>query len=360
MRRYVRLGLLVGLVGVLFGASSGETSASPGTITLVSVSTAGSQGNFHSMQPSISDDGLYVAFTSQASNLLSCDAKGVGDVLVRDRGTSITRLVSVDSSGCQSDQGGGEPAVSSDGRYIAFQSGGSDLVSGETNNSADVFVHDRQTGITERVSIDSDGIQGNGWSTRPDTSSDGRYVAFDSMASNLVTDDTNSVPDIFVHDRQTGTTERVSVDSAGNQANKYSDRAAISADGRYVAFPSPATNLGGGSDVYADCFLRDRQDGVTELVAGSTNGSCSAVDVSADGRYVAFDSDASDLVPGDSNGAIDVFLLDRGPGSVGGVAELPSVLDSSASNYVALAGSVAAVLVAFTAGAWYARRRWGR
>src|SRR5437867_3390116 len=158
--------------------------------------------------------------------------------------------VSVDSAGNEGNGGSGGPAISADGRFVAFASYASNLVPGDTNGVADVFVHDRQTGITERVSVDSAGNEGNGGSSGPAISADGRFVAFASSASNLVPGDTNGVADVFVHDRQTGTTERVSVDSLGNEGNGSSANPSISADGR----------------------VRKRAAGGSGVVAGGTTG----------------------------------------------------------------------------------------
>ena len=135
-------------------------------------------------------------------------------------------------------------SISADGRYVAFISDASNLVPGDTNGVTDIFVYDRQTGTIERVSVAADGTQGNGGSCQPSISADGRYVAFSSYASNLVPGDTNGISDVFVYDRQTDTIERVSVAADGTQGNSYSwQPASISADGRYVAFSSFASNL---------------------------------------------------------------------------------------------------------------------
>src|SRR5262249_13825695 len=149
----------------------------------------------------------------------------------------------VGAGGAQGDGRSILPAISSDGRYVAFQSDASNLVAGDTNGVTDVFVRDRLTGTTERMSVDSAGVQGNGVSSVPSISADGRYVAFLSDASNLVAGDTNGVTDVFVHDRTTGATERVSVATGGTQADRGSGYAAISPDGRFVAIGSVATNL---------------------------------------------------------------------------------------------------------------------
>jgi hypothetical protein len=233
---------------------------------------------------------------------------------VHDRQTGATTRVSVSSVGGQGNDFSSGPALSADGRYVAFESTASNLVAGDTNGSGDVFVHDRQTGATTRVSVSSTGEQGNGNSFRAALSADGRYVAFESTASNLVAGDTNGTSDIFVHDRQTGATTRVSVSSAGEQGNNNSFRSALSANGRYVAFYSLASNLvAGDTNGRWDVFVHDRQTGVTRRVSVSSAGVQGNHDsmwpaLSADGRYVAFDSVASNLVPGDTNETWDVFI----------------------------------------------------
>ena len=289
---------------------------------LGSVDSAGVQGNNDSgyYGISISADGRFVAFESFASNLVSGDTNGAADVFVHDRLTGTTERVSIDSAGMQAN--GIYPSISGDGQFVAFESAASNLVSGDTNGAYDVFVHDRKSGTTERVSVDSAGTQGNSDCIRASISADGRFVAFDSYASNLVSGDTNQWSDVFVHDRQTGTTERVSVDSAGTQGDGGSGTASITADGRFVAFESSSTNLvpgdtnGGGSDV----FVHDRQTGITERVSVDTAGTqanswSASASISADGRFVAFQSFASNLVPGDTNGTYDIFVHDRQTGT---------------------------------------------
>jgi Tol biopolymer transport system component len=154
------------------------------------------------------------------------------------------------------------PSISADGRYVAFDSGASNLVPGDSNNAQDVFVRDRENGTTERVSLASDGAEGNSASGEPSLSADGRYVAFASFASNFASGDGNGTRDIFVRDRESGTTERVSVASNGGEANGRSDAPSMSAGGRYVAFESIATNLvPGDSNIARDVFLHDRSGG---------------------------------------------------------------------------------------------------
>ena len=193
-----------------------------------------------------------VAFWASSATMLSAQAQ-------------TTERVSVDSAGNQGNRFSGRTFLSTDGRFVLFNSSSNNLVAGDTNGFMDVFVHDRQTGVTERVSVDSAGNQGNFRSFRPSISADGWIVAFDSQSSNLVAGDTNNRFDVFVHDRQTGVTERVSVDSAGSQGNGNSLTSSISADGRFVAFTSFATNLvAGDTNGFFDIFVHDRQTGVLD------------------------------------------------------------------------------------------------
>ncbi|MDL1921870.1 hypothetical protein FBQ95_04595 [Chloroflexi bacterium CFX3] len=297
-----------------------------GQTTRVSVASDGTQGNGNSTQAAISADGRFVAFESSASNLVSDDTNGIDDVFVHDRQTGQTARVSVASDGTQGNVNAIRAAISTDGRYVAFESGASNLVSGDTNNAFDVFVHDRQTGQTTRVSVASDGTQGNDVSSKSTISANGRYVAFESGATNLVSGDTNNANDIFMHDRQTGQTTRISLASNGAQANAVSATAAISADGRYVAFESFATNLvSGDTNDASDVFVHDRQTGQTNRISvalGDAQGNDISwrPDISADGRFVVFESLATNLVDGDTNASLDIFvasLLEIVPAVIG-------------------------------------------
>ena len=288
-------------VMLLGGGALGQTTER------VSVSSSGTQGNKASSYPAISWDGLHVAFESDASNLVLGDAWGFKDAFVHDRLTGNTKLVSKDSSGNQGYGASTTVSVSEDGNYVAFVSYASNLVPDDTNGVSDIFVRDRQASTTERVSVDSSGNEGNGHSQDPSISGDGRYVAFSSYATNLVPGDSNGVQ-IYVHDRQTGATEQVSVDASGNAGNDDSNGPSISGDGRYVAFYSDATDLvPGDTNGRSDVFVHDRQTGTTERVSVDSSGNQGSShslspSISVDGRYVAFHSKASNLVPGDTNG----------------------------------------------------------
>ncbi|HEV8113887.1 MAG TPA: calcium-binding protein [Planctomycetota bacterium] len=297
---------------VLLGASAQAQITS-----LASQDSGGIQGNNLSLGAAVSGDGRYVAFYSYATNLVPGDTNAATDVFVRDRVTATTERVSVATGGTEANSASTESALSGNGRYVAFTSFASNLVPGDTNNSTDIFVRDRLLGTTERVSVATGGAEGNQQSGSPAISADGRFVAFHSFASNLVAGDTNGTNDIFVHDRQTATTERVSVDSGSLEANGPSAWPALSADGRYVTFISYGSNLVvGDTNGVNDLFLRDRVAGTTERVSlptggGEADNASGISSVSADGRFVAFDSSATNLVPGDINGALDVFVRDR-------------------------------------------------
>jgi hypothetical protein len=294
-----------------------------GATTQLSVAFDGTQANDGSTSPAISGDGRYVAFLSSASNLVSGDTNGQIDAFVHDRANGVTARVSVDSAGLQGNsESFFRPSISFDGRYVTFISSASNLVPGDTNGQRDVFVHDRSNGVTTRVSLASDGSQANGGATSVSISGGGRYVTFASDASNLVADDKNGRDDVYVHDRETLFTTRVSVATGGTEGNGTSRNASISGEGRYVAFESYASNLvPDDTNLDADAFLHDRQTGDTRLLSVDTNGtqgnsSSQSPAISADGRHVAFASLASNLVSGDSNGSNDVFVRDEAPAVV--------------------------------------------
>jgi Tol biopolymer transport system component len=292
-------------------------------IQRVSLASDGTQGNGASSQASISADGRYVAFSSTASNLVPGDTNGVTDAFVYDRQTGSIECVSFGANGLGNDSSS-TPKLSADGRYVAFVSRASNLVPGDTNAKIDVFLCDRDADLIERVSVASNGTEGDGNSSSASISADGHYVVFVSLATNLVPADTNGGVgtnegrDIFVFDRDTGLLERVSVASDGTQGNHDSFDPALSADGRYVAFSSDADNLVlGDTNVMRDDFVYDRQAGTVERVSLASDGTQGnwgggSPSISADGRYVAFSSLSNNLVPGSANGAAsDMFVYDR-------------------------------------------------
>jgi Tol biopolymer transport system component len=272
--------------------------------------------------PAISADGRYVVFISDGALLPGIDACGLHyRVYLYDLTLDELELVSVDSAGGIPGCGGNganAAAFSSDGRYVAFATG-ENLVPEDAGqfHDLDVYVRDRQAGTITLVSKDASGTAVGGHS--PAISADGRFVAFESFASTLVDGDTNDSTvepgyDVFVYDRVAGAMERVSVDSSGHEF-EVSHAASISAGGRFVSFVAghPAVDEG-DSTGYDDVYVHDRATGTTERIVGAgalPGGNPGASALSADGRYVLFDASGSGFVPGDTNGVVDVFLHER-------------------------------------------------
>jgi len=298
-----------------------------GQTRLVSASASGEPGNRESQGPAISADGRFVAFRSSASNLVASDSNGKADVFLKDMQTGTVTRVSVTAEGAEGDQDSEMASISADGRYVAFHSLSSTFSGDDTNGKMDVFLKDMQTGVLTRVSTASDGSQGDEASGFYSLvlSSNGRFIAFDSGARNLVPDDLNGKGDVFLKDLQTGATALVSA-SAGVQGleDSYSS-IAISADGRFVTFSSDAPNLVPGDanegKGKTDVFVRDMQTGVVSCASTATGsaipatGKSDSVTISADGRFVAFSSDAADLVQGDTNKKADIYLRDTRTGT---------------------------------------------
>ena len=291
-----------------------------GVTRMVSATADGTQAHNDNSGPyihglAVSADGRWVTYQSMASNLVSGDTNGAADVVLWDRETGISELVSVAADGTQADRDSGYPSISADGRWIAFQSYASSLLSGDTNDEADVFVWDRDTGAIERVSVAFDGTQANALSYDPSISADGRWVTYTSQASNLVAGDTNGAADVFVWDRETGVTERVSVASDGTQADSGSYDSSVSVDGRWIAYYSYASNLvAGDTNGAADVFVWDRETGVTERVSVASDGNQAnaspyyELSISVDGHWITYQSMASNLAANDTNDTWDVFL----------------------------------------------------
>ena len=286
------------------------------TTERVNLDSSGMQANNDANAISISADGRFVVFSSIATNLVSGDTNGVEDAFLRDRLTGVTERVSVDSAGNQADQQSWPTWVSSDGRFVTMGSPATNLVAGDTNGTYDVFIRDRGLGMTERVSVSTAGVEGNGGSSTASGTPDGRFIVYTSNATNLVGGDTNGVSDIFLRDRLLGTTEMVSINTAGVQGNYGSFLPTISDDGRFVAFTSWATNLVAGTNPsYRNSYVRDRLLSTTIRVNVSTSGAAANGDtiecmISGNGQFVAFSSGATNLVAGDTNGYFDIFVRD--------------------------------------------------
>ena len=294
---------------------------STGRVERVSVSSASEQGNAASLSASISGDGRYVAFRSHATNLVEGDANGKSDIFVRDRVGGTTQMASTPQGGGPANGESDSASISADGSLVAFRSLASNLVPDDTNGRADIFVRDMRADGIVLVTQRTNGVQANSDSRTPQISSDGRRVAFSSFANNLVDDDTNRTWDVFVHDVD-GEIRRVSVAGDGTQGNAMSVLPSISSDGSVVTFVSDASNLvAGDSNRTRDAFVRVVDDTKTERVSvpqggGQANRRTLSTAVSGDGRFVALSSDASNLVGGDANGDRDVFAVDRSTGRV--------------------------------------------
>jgi len=287
------------------------------TTTLASSSATGVAGNSASDMPALSGNGQFVAFNSIASNLVAGDTNARIDTFVKNLVTGATTRVSVTNAGAQAVTTaliGDKPSISDDGRYVAFQSYAANLVAGDTNAAPDIFVRDTVARTTVRVSVTNAGRQANGWSHDPYISGNGRYVGFSSDATNLVAGDTNALRDIFLRDRVGLTTSRISVSSAGVQANGDSSYPVVSSTGRYVMFTSSATNLvSGDTNAASDVFVRDRTAVITKLISSSSTGVLgnnysTGKDMNGAGTMYVFSSDADNLVSGDTNATTDVFL----------------------------------------------------
>jgi hypothetical protein len=420
MRRIVFAGVAAVAVGttVVAGAPGAWADEPLGT-SRVTVAYDGEEANDASHYPVVSGDGQIVAFGSSAVNIVRRDLNRVPDIFVRDLSTGENSRVSVASDGTQADGASHRAALSQDGRFVAFQSAARNLVSGDTNGVHDVFVHDRQTGSTSRVSVASDGTQGNAASQNPKLSADGRWVTFSTTATNLAPGAVGPKAKVLLHDRETGVTTEVSVRPDGSSATEDSVLPTISADGRYVGFisndrqivpaprfisfsayvrdvqagttvrvnetplsslgyaiPKPGTPLtvspdGRFATLYTDsAMVPEDTNRVTdayriELATGTmvrvSVGSdgvqadlasgllITGAVMSADGRYVVFDSDARNLVPDDTNGLRDIFVRDTVDGTTT-LVSTGSVTNTRPSYYPAVSDD-GSVVVFITDGA---------
>lgn len=315
--RHITAGRFATLLFCLATGWLGRAAAQ--TTSLVSVATGGAQANADSGsngQMSISGDGRYIVFASDATNLVPDDTNGKTDIFLRDTVTGTTRRVSVAMNGGNANGSSNAPVISTDGSYVAFESDATNLVAVDANNAGDIFLWSAATGKSALVSIAYDGAQAKKSCYRPSISANGRYVAFASASSNLAPDDTNNDTDVFVRDTGAGTTRQGSVASDGKERNNSSDYPAISGDGHFVAFQSSALLVPEDTGTSLDIYVHDMVGGATSRVSIASDGTSASSEsrypaLSATGRYIVFQSAASNLVPGDTNGAWDVFIHDR-------------------------------------------------
>jgi hypothetical protein len=290
-----------------------------GQTTRISVSSSGGQSNGASDQPSVSGDGRFITFLSTANNLVPNDNNGVQDIFVRDTVAGATSRVSISSTGQEANYSSLQPVISADGLNVAYISHASNLVPGDTNNTGDVFIHNRQTGTTTRISVASNGTQSNVISWAPDISSNGRYVVFSSNADNLVSADLNQWGDIFLRDITANTTTLISAAANKGQANSWSQLPVISADGSFVAFFSWASNLTSNDENWLpDIFLYQKSTGQFTLTSVAGSGVQQSIgvtdmvlDISGNGRYIVYATPINNLIANDTNGWRDVFVYDR-------------------------------------------------
>lgn len=278
-------------------------------LTLVSAKPDGTIGVGFSGEAALSGDGAFVVFSSSGPNLVPGDSNHRLDVFVRDLATATTTRVSVSSNGTEGNAKSHSPAISYDGRFVVFHSDSDNLVTGDHNERRDVFLHDRTTATTTRVSVDNLGLEGNGNSEWPSISANGRWITMMSYANNFGAPLGANQREVFVRDTLLGTTSWVS--DVNGQIEGTPSSALIAANGRHVVYVSNAASFGGSGSV-RQTLVRDLANGTTTLVSVDINGApsqgfCTYPQLSGDGRFAFFNSMASDLVAGDMNGRIDLF-----------------------------------------------------
>lgn len=293
-----------------------------GAVILLNMTATGTVADSTSSQPDISGDGRLVVFQSYGSNLTTRDTNNDSDVFLKDTQTGVLKLISATATGRVGDGFSGNPDISTDGRYVVFQSQASNLMEGDLNGAFDIYLRDLQTNTLSVLSRNADLLMGNGDSVTPSINADGRLVAFASDASNLVANDRNAARDVFLKNTQTGAITLISANGLGASGYGFSDSPSISADGSRVAFRSYATDLADvENDGNADIYVRDLTTGALTVVSAgldgkSANGNSFDPVISADGRYVAFVSEATNLIPSDSNDMLDVFVADLTTGKI--------------------------------------------
>ena len=340
-------------------AAPDEVAEQPiGTIRVVSHGLEDKTADDDSRNASVSDDGRYVAFHSQALDLVAQPKCREDEICtyVHDRQTRETVMASVTPSGGAPNDSAAYPSISGDGRYVAYQSQANNLVADDRGRHTDVFVYDRQTGVTELISRNPEGEPANRASGEPVLSSDGRFVLYNSAASDLVPGDRKWGSDIYRTDRVTGETIVVSLTPRGKRPHGDSTPDAMSADGRIAVYRSIADDIAPRDDNDTwDLFAYDTETGETEVVSravdgGTSDGNAGGASISDDGRFITFGSDGSDIVPPDLGGHSDVFLLDRVAGEItrvsvgadGAPANGPSVKPTTSADGTEIAfGSLA-------------------
>lgn len=343
--RGIALGAVAALA-ILVPATVALAGPSPQRTVRVRLAASGNP-NGPSTEPALSGDARRMAFTSAATNLIAQpDANGkVRDVFVYEQGTGAIELASIGLGGAPADASSGGPVLNADGSHLAFVSRATNLVAGDTNRFADVFVRLPDSTIV-RASVSRDGQQANQASREPDLSADGRLLVFTSRADNLVEGDTNGGDDVFVRDVLTGEIALVSAGRRGGPAEGDSSAPAISADGRYVTFSSDARNLAAGDDNgRQDVFMRDLATGRTKLISvargggGAQNlslgaGRAQVSDVSRGGRFVVFESAATNLAGRDRNRRPDIFVRDNRRGSTRRVSVSTTNEEGDSGSYL--------------------------
>ncbi len=320
--RYVVFDTRASNLGVNFTASDFQIvlrDRKEGTNFLVSHGAAGEAGNGDSWDPCISANGRWIVFYSSADNLVTGDLDGTDDLFLYDRVTDQTTMLPLTSAG---DPVNGRSQIygaslTPNGRSLVFFSQATDLLPAADNGSDQVFMMDLKKGTVTLLSADGAGVQGNGASRYPSISPNGKWVAFESIASNLVAGDANGSRDAFVRDMRHGTIARASVSSGGVEGNNHSDEPVVSNNGRYVAFWSYATNFvaadGNGS---TDEFLRDMKAGTTIRISepagggDATGGDCYECCMTPSGKTIVYYSYATNLNPDHASPAGGVYLYD--------------------------------------------------
>lgn len=289
-----------------------NTQKQSNTIARISVGNNGIQANGQSGSSSLSDDGRFITFESNATNLFPNDTNGQTDTFVYDRLNKKLELITLAPDGTQANGSSSSGSISGNGNYVVYASFADNLVAGDTNKQRDIFLYDRIAKTTQLVSVASNGTQANGLSLFSAIDDDGKYVAYESTATNLVSGDTNGLTDIFLFDTTNKTTTRINVAADGTQANGVSTLGSISDDGNLISFTSEASNLvAGDTNGKSDVFVYDRKKNTIELVSTGGNGNSSSGLISGNGLYVVYESDANNLVTGDTNGKKDIFVYDR-------------------------------------------------